>query len=100
MEKVAFGSVTYGGADASPFTPSPAVFVSANISMKFPAFYPDATKVWFAQPDAQFAIKYITVSKTKFYHAVAILPQEVAAQLLNLIRTPPAVDLIRYCKTD
>ena len=68
MEKVAFGSVTYGGADASPFTPSPAVFVSANVSMKFPVIYPDATKVWFAQPDAQFAIKYITVSN----HPVAI----------------------------
>ena len=35
----------------------------------------------------------MTVSKTKFYHAVAVLPEEVVAQLLDLIRTPPAVIL-------
>ena len=28
--------------------------------------------------------------KTKFYHTVAVLPQEVAAQILDLIRAPPA----------
>ena len=34
--------------------------------------------------------KAVTVSKTKFYHAVAVLPQKVAAQILDLIRAPPA----------
>ena len=51
-------------------------------------FWPEAAEVWFAQADAQFAIKSITVSKTKFYHAVASLPQDVAAQILDLIRAP------------
>ena len=53
----------------------------ANVSMKLPTFWPDATKVWFAQADAQFAIRSISVSKTKFYHAVVLLPQEVASQI-------------------
>ena len=39
----------------------------ANISMKLPAFWPDAEEVWFAQVDAQFAIHSISVSKTKLY---------------------------------
>ena len=34
----------------------------------------------------------MTVLKTKFYHAVAVLPQEVGLKLLNLIWTPPAVN--------
>ena len=37
---------------------------------------PKAAEVWFA-------IKSLTVSKTKFYHAVASLPQDVAAQILQ-----------------
>ena len=37
-------------------------------------------------------IKHIMVSKIMFYHAVAVLPQEVATQLLDLIQTPPAAD--------
>ena len=63
--------------------------------MKLPVFWPDAAKVWFAQADAQFAIRSVTVRKTKFYHAVAILPQDVASQILNLIRPPPAGDPYR-----
>ena len=55
-------------------------------------FWPEAAEVWFAQADAQFAIKSIYVSKTKFYHAVASLPQDVAAQILDLICSPPAGD--------
>ena len=60
--------------------------------MKLPVFWPDTAEVWFAQVDAQFAIRNVTISKTKFYHAVAVLPQEVASQILDLIRAPPAGD--------
>ena len=66
--------------------------VAASIALKLPVFWPEAAEVWSAQADAQFAIKNITVSKTKFYHAVASLPQDVAAQILDLIRAPPAGD--------
>ena len=49
------------------FPPSPdAVPVAANVSMKLPTFWPDAVEVWFAQADAQFAIRNVTISKTKF----------------------------------
>ena len=75
------------------FPPSPsAVLVAANVSMKLPTFWPDMVEVWFVQADAQFAIRSLTLSKTKFYQALAVLPQEVASQILDLIRTPPAGD--------
>ena len=38
----------------------------AIVSMKLPAFWPDAAEVWFVQADAQFAIHNVTVSKPKF----------------------------------
>ena len=76
------------------FPPSSSVSSSpiANVYMKLPAFWPDAAEVWLAQADTQFAIRSISVSKTKFVHAVAVLSQEVASQILDLIRAPPAGD--------
>ena len=65
---------------------------SSAAHLKLPTFWPDAAEVWFAQTDAQFAIRNISSSKTKFYHAVAVLPQEVASQILDLIRAPPLGD--------
>ena len=67
------------------FPPPPSVPVAVNIALKLPVFWPDATEVWFA-------IRSVTVSKTKFYHAVASLPQDVAAQILDLTRAPPVSD--------
>ena len=74
---------------------SDAVSGAANVSMKLPTFLSDAAEVWFTQADAQFAIRKLTVSKTKFYHAVAVFLQEVASQILDLIRAPPAGDPYR-----
>ena len=76
------------------FPPSPdAIPVAANVSMKLPTFWLDAAEVWFAQVDAQSAIRNLTVSKTKFYHVVAVLPQEVASHIFDLICATPAGDL-------
>ena len=61
-------------------------------SLKLSTFWPDSAEVWFAQTDAQFDIRNITSSRSKFYHAVAALPQDVAGQVLDLIRSPPKDD--------
>ena len=75
--------------DEADFLP-PTVPGANNGAMKLLAFWPDLAEVWFTQADTQFAIKAVTVSKRKFYHAVAVLPQEVAAQIFDLIRAPSA----------
>ena len=79
------------GASSADLLPPPSV-VAANVTLKLPVFWPEAAEVWFAQADAQFAIKSNSVSKTKFYHTVASLPQNVATQILDLICVPPAGD--------
>ena len=48
--------------------------------LKLSTFWPDSAEVWFAQADAQFDIRNISSSRSKFYHAVAALPQDVADQ--------------------
>ena len=75
-------------------TPADAVPEDSRSSshLKLPTFWPDAAEVWFAQTNAQFAIRNISSSKSKFYDAVAALPQEVASQILDLIHTPPLGD--------
>ena len=50
----------------------PSALVANNVSMKLPAFWPDAAEVWYPQADAQFAISSISVSKTKFERAAAV----------------------------
>ena len=66
------------------------------MAVKLPAFWPDAAEVWFAQADAQFTIKAVTVLKTKFYHAVAVLPQilDLIHPLLLEIRTRFSVSVL------
>ena len=66
------------------------------MTMKLPAFWPDTTEVWFTQADTQLTILNISVSKAKFYHAVTVLPQKIASQILDLIRAPPAGDPYDY----
>ena len=61
-----------------------------TVSVKLPSFWTDSPEVWFLQAEAQFENKGITVSRTKFTHCVAALPQDVACRLLDLVRAPPA----------
>ena len=77
--------------DEADFLP-PTVPGANNGAMKLLAFWPDLAEVWFTQADTQFVIKAVTVSKTKFYQAVAFLPQEVAVQLCQ-----PDLFLLRIC---
>ena len=46
------------------------------VALKLPPFWPESAEVWFAQAEAQFNIKGIISSTTKFYHCVASMSQE------------------------
>ena len=61
-----------------------------TVSVKLPTFWTDSPEVWLIQVEAQFEVKRITVSQTKFNHCLAALPQDVACRLLELVRAPPA----------
>ena len=70
-----------------------------SVSVKLATFWPSNPKAWFAQSEAQFAVRGITQSLTKFYHCVAVLTEDVSAQLLDLISCPPSVEPFETLKT-
>ena len=61
-----------------------------TVSVKVPAFWPDSVETWFVQVEAQFALKGVTASLTKFYYCVSSFNQETANQVLDLIKSPPS----------
>ena len=60
-----------------------------DVALKLLEFWADNTCVWFAQTEAQFAIKAITCGLTKFYYCVAALGKADSAQVVDLLECPP-----------
>ena len=55
---------------------------SANgVAIRPPLFMPSNPMAWFVILEAQFHLANITVSSTKYYHALASLPVDVVSQL-------------------
>ena len=72
---------------------------TSAVSVKLPPFWPDKAGLWFAQAEAQFNIKGITVDKTKFSYVVSMLDTKNAAHAMDIIETPPDNDAYGTLKT-
>lgn len=59
--------------DKAVSTQEPAMMTANSVSIKTPVFSETSPLTWFAILEAQFSIKGITVSQTKFHHALANL---------------------------
>ena len=58
-------------------------------TVKLPEFWPDNTDLWFARADAQFRLKKVTAEQTKFDHVITMLDSKTAAQVMDILVTPP-----------
>ena len=61
----------------------------AAVSVKLPPFWPDKAQLWFAQAEAQFTIRNITASKTKYAHAMTMLDSKSAELAMDIIVASP-----------
>ena len=68
------------------------------VSLKLPTFWPERVEVWFAQAEAQFAIRGITSDATRFHYIVQALDQDTATRVLDLLLHPPEEDKYKTLK--
>ena len=57
------------------------------IAVKLAKFYQHAPEFWFAQIESQFQLRNIMVDATKYYHAVAALPEEVVCRVMPAVKS-------------
>ena len=55
------------------------------MAVKLPTFWTSKPAIWFAQAKAQFAIRNILADDIKFYYVVAVLDQDTAQRILDLV---------------
>ena len=60
------------------------------VAVKLPLFWLEDIETWFVQYESQFGLKGVQSSQTKFDYCVQSMAQEVAVEVLDLIRNPPA----------
>jgi len=68
-----------GGEDEEA-TSSKAAEIS-HVSIKMPMFYKKSPSTWFKQIESQFVLAGIKSSQTKYHHALAALPEEIACNI-------------------
>ncbi|XP_047539157.1 uncharacterized protein LOC125072570 [Vanessa atalanta] len=61
----------------------------ASAQFRTPPFWPEKPAIWFAQVESQFKLLSITDDATKFYHILANLDRNYAAEVEDIIIGPP-----------
>ncbi|GFR97971.1 retrovirus-related Pol polyprotein [Elysia marginata] len=60
-----------------------------SVAMKLPTFWVTSPLAWFAQAEAQFALRNITPDETKYFHILAALDTNKATRAVSLLTAPP-----------
>ena len=71
----------------------------AAVSLKLPVFSKTSPNVWFAQAEAQFGIRNITIDQTKYNYVVAALDEIAANRIAHVILHPPIEGTYEHLKT-
>lgn len=61
----------------------------SRVTAKLPPFWPERPALWFAQVEAQFALCGVTNEITKFNYVVSQLEHRYAAEVEDIITSPP-----------
>jgi len=60
-----------------------------KVTVSLQPFWPDRPAIWFAQAEAQFELAAITCQRTKYFYVVSQLNQQQAAEVADIITSPP-----------
>ncbi|XP_047992785.1 uncharacterized protein LOC125231383 [Leguminivora glycinivorella] len=71
-----------------------------RVGVKIPPFWPQEPEVWFKQVEGQFILSNITSDTTKFYYVLSQLEQQYAAEVKDIIISPPASDKYEKLKSE
>lgn len=70
-----------------------------RLGVKIPPFWLEDAALWFAQIEGQFHVSNITADATKFHHVVSHLDYNIAAEVKDIIVSPPASEKYQKLKT-
>lgn len=70
------------------------------MAVRLPPFWAERPAVWFAQAEAQFFLAGISSEKTKFFHVISQLDHRCAAELEDVITSPPERDPYTTLRTE
>lgn len=71
-----------------------------RVGVKTPKFNPEDPELWFAQLEGQFTLSNISVDATKFYYVLSQLEPQHAAEIRELIVSPPASNKYETIKNE
>jgi len=69
-------------------------------TVRLPPFWPDRPGLWFAQAEGQFELSSVTSERTKFNYVISQLEYRHAAEVEDIIMSPPANDPYTTLKTE
>jgi hypothetical protein len=61
----------------------------SRVAVRLPPFWPERPAVWFAQAEAQFTLAGISSERIKFCHVISQLDHRYAAEVEDIITSPP-----------
>jgi hypothetical protein len=73
---------------------------ASPVAVRLPPFSAEQPAVWFAQAEAQFHLAGIRDEATKFYHVIAQLDHQIAAEVEDIITSPPQQEPYTRLKTE
>ncbi|KAH7966297.1 hypothetical protein HPB49_015099 [Dermacentor silvarum] len=71
-----------------------------RVDVKLPPFWAESPEVWFTQVEAQFSLARITQDRTRYDYVVAHLDSRYAAELRDVLASPPADDCYLHLKRE
>jgi hypothetical protein len=71
-----------------------------RVAVRLPPFWPERPALWFAQAEAQFELAGITSERTKYSHVISQLDHRYAAEVEDIITSPPERDQYTTLKAE